>query len=303
LKKVFIAVALAAATVFAFGTLASADTSPKEATLEQHFYAHAHTNFGGFASIDLQEPVNPADVVVDVASGATHLGGEDPSFATVNFAGYVDEDTIRVRVIGWHANTVTGKAEFRYYSDKDVDIAVSVHGRTTAAAPTPANCRVSQAILEDRPDGGNHGIWAIDQLTRTTTICEGTSGQYHATVKDTGTFNPIEGALSPNAGVTIAGSVGTPAPNGTVTGGFTSDFTASPLFVTYDASSRTGTFTGSTPTTGSWVGGFFSDDAGADLNDDWSWTYKTCSEQWVDAFPSDGTLPADGDITGAPCPS
>src|SRR6266540_4204466 len=102
----------------------------------QHFYAATHTNFGGFASVDLQAPVNPADVVIKVASGATNLGGEDPSFATANFAGFVDEDTIRVRVIGWHANVVTGTAEFRYYSNKDVTIAVDVYPRTAPTTTT-----------------------------------------------------------------------------------------------------------------------------------------------------------------------
>jgi hypothetical protein len=102
----------------------------------QHFYAVTHTNFGGFASVDLQAPVVPADVVVKVASGATNLGGEDPSFATVNFAGFVDGDTIRVRVIGWHGNDVTGTAEFRYYSNKDVTIAVDVYPRTAPTTTT-----------------------------------------------------------------------------------------------------------------------------------------------------------------------
>jgi hypothetical protein len=53
----------------------------------------------------------------------------------VNFAGFVDKDTVRVRVIGWHANVVTGIAEFRYYSNKDVTVAVDVDPRT---APTTA---------------------------------------------------------------------------------------------------------------------------------------------------------------------
>jgi hypothetical protein len=57
----------------------------------------------------------------------------------VNFAGFVDEDTIRVRVIGWHANVVSGIAEFRYYSNKDVTLAVDVYPRTTPPpAPPPA---------------------------------------------------------------------------------------------------------------------------------------------------------------------
>jgi hypothetical protein len=133
-----LALALAAAVaVAALGPPSAGALAPVPATpTSQHFYAVTHTNFGGFASVNLQAPVNPADVVVKVASGATNLGGEDPSFATVNFAGFVDEDTIRVRVIGWHANVVTGIAEFRYYSNKDVTVAVDVYPRTAPTTTT-----------------------------------------------------------------------------------------------------------------------------------------------------------------------
>jgi hypothetical protein len=124
------AVAVAALRPSLAGALAPVPATPTS----QHFYAVTHTNFGGFATVNLQAPVNPADVVIKVASGATNLGGEDPSFATVNFAGFVDQDTVRVRVIGWHANVVTGIAEFRYYSNKDVTLAVDVYPRTAPSS-------------------------------------------------------------------------------------------------------------------------------------------------------------------------
>jgi hypothetical protein len=96
---------------------------------QQHFYAEGTTNFSGFVDFDL--PCEPgATAVVKVASGGTHLGGEDPSFATANFAGFVATNRIRVRVIGWHANTITGQAEFRYYSNKNVRLAVDVYAAT-----------------------------------------------------------------------------------------------------------------------------------------------------------------------------
>jgi uncharacterized repeat protein (TIGR01451 family) len=107
---------------------------PPSAT-SQHFPAHVHTDRGGFATLNLQVPVSPANVVIKVAAGGTHLAGEDPSFATVNFAGYVDSDTIRVRIIGWHAIVSTGRAEFRYYSNKDADLFVDVYERTAGPVP------------------------------------------------------------------------------------------------------------------------------------------------------------------------
>jgi hypothetical protein len=132
-----LALVLAAAAVATLRPTLARALDPVPATpTSQHFYAAAHTDFGGFTSVDLQAPVVPADVVVKVASGATNLSGEDPSFATVNFAGFQDADTIRVRVIGWRANAATGTAEFRLYSNKDVTIAVDVYPRTAATTTT-----------------------------------------------------------------------------------------------------------------------------------------------------------------------
>ena len=133
-------VLLALAGVLALSAIGWAQAAPATATT-QHYYANITTDRLGGATVDLQVPVDPADVVVKVASGASNLGGEDPSFATVNFAGFVntDEDAaleaIRVRVIGWHANTTTGIAEFRYFSNKATRIAVDVYPRTTVPAP------------------------------------------------------------------------------------------------------------------------------------------------------------------------
>lgn len=133
-----LATALALAAVLALAAFGWAQAAPVPITdpNTQHFLATVHTDFFGNATLNLQVPVTAqGDVIIKVASGATNLGGENPSFATVNFAGFVnasDRDSVNVRVIGWHANTVTGRAEFAYYSNKDVTIAVDVYPRTAA---------------------------------------------------------------------------------------------------------------------------------------------------------------------------
>jgi hypothetical protein len=144
-----LAVAVAALRPSTAGALAPVPATPTS----QHFYAVTHTNFGGFASVNLQAPVNPAEVVIKVASGATNLSGENPSFATVNFAGFVDKDTVRVRVIGWHANVVTGIAEFRYYSNKDVTVAVDVYPRTAPTTATTTTTTTSTTTTTTPPTG------------------------------------------------------------------------------------------------------------------------------------------------------
>ena len=102
----------------------------KAVLAEQAGTATVHTNFAGYATFNLPAPVNLATQVVQVTAGGTHLGGEDPSYATVNYAGMVDANTVRVRIIGWHANVVTGQAEFRYYSNADADLVYNVEPRT-----------------------------------------------------------------------------------------------------------------------------------------------------------------------------
>lgn len=169
-----------------------------------------------------------------------------------------------------------------------------------------AACNTVSTHLVNRPDSGNHGDWAIDSITRKVVICEGsTAGEgashYHATVTDSGTFVTIAGH-SPQAGAAIAAGT-----HGTISGGFTADFTAASGFKNYQGNLNGITYTGSAPvSTSVWVqkvwGG--EDAKGSFINDDWSWKYTTCSETWTDAANNqDGSLAADGDITGKKCPS
>lgn len=162
------------------------------------------------------------------------------------------------------------------------------------------------------PDSGNHGDWADDDFTRvasvayvsvdpTLTDCGAAATEcfdWAGTITDTGSFYAITGAQSPQAGVTETGS-----PSGPFQG------TANVVFhASTDSASTSGvptSITGAGPvSTTDWVEQFFpagtTFGAGPDLNV-WSWSYSnpgTC-ENWVDAFNnSDGSLPADGDITG-----
>jgi len=139
-RRLIVAI-VAALTLAAIPAAVVSAAIPASAT-NQHFYANTTTDFAGYAVVNLQVPVDPAAVVVKVASGGTNLGGSN-SMATVNFGGHVntDEDAayeaVRVRVIGWHANTSTGRAEFRYFSNQTIRIAVDVYERTTAPPAAP----------------------------------------------------------------------------------------------------------------------------------------------------------------------
>jgi hypothetical protein len=172
----------------------------------------------------------------------------------------------------------------------------------SASAPTCLASRTSKAFLEGRPDSGNHGDWALDNFRRTVRICQTTAAaagvaHYHAVVRDEGSFKTIAGAPSPRAGVAMK------AASGVFRGGFTADFTADAGFASYHDFAHGGRFQGTAPwSTSGWVQHYFGADfAGSSINDDWSWTYWTCRERWTDGFPSAGSVPADGDITGKPC--
>jgi len=127
--------------------------------------------------------------------------------------------------------------------------------------------------------------------------------EYHAEVTDNGTFKTLAGAtLSPNAGAALLGNV-----PGTLVGGFTADFTAPAHWCSFNDSKLNGkTLDGDeAPSASEWLKCLFGDKFdGSSINDDWAWTYKTCSEQWVYAADNnDGQDEDAGDITGKPCPT
>lgn len=204
-------------------------------------------------------------------------------------------------------------------------VAFGVGGSTliaTAASATPVpTCtatRVTVTHLDDRPDNGNHGTWAQDYITRVVKFCEGAAytppvikedtpqvdvklSWYTAVVTDFGTFITNGGVhLSPQAGALIVGGV-----HGKVVGGYTATFIAESNFKNYTATYNGHTYNGTNPSTtpdfvkNDWGGKDFK---GSSLNDDWKWTYTTCSEKWVDGHVDDGALPVDGDIVGKACP-
>jgi len=192
---------------------------------------------------------------------------------------------------------------------------------SATASPGP-DCRVVVVTLADRPDSGNHGTWATDQITRTAKVChqifaqaqaDNATWHYTATVVDDGHFITVAGgANSPNKGVAIGHVV-----PGYLGGQFTATFTAPGYWRGWLGKDWTGkTLTGpagsaANPTTSTyvkalWKYGF----EGSALNNDWTWTYWTCSkslagalERWTDDYKTDGQGKEDGDITGKPCPT
>jgi hypothetical protein len=179
----------------------------------------------------------------------------------------------------------------------------------TANAVTNASATTT---FQAHPDSGNHGNWAVDDFTRVATVtfvsadstltdCGAhatTCFVYAGTIADAGSFSGISGALSPQAGVTLAGN-----PSGPFKGGSDVKF-----FSSSDTASATGvpaTVTGAgAVTTTNWVEQFFP--AGTTFGTgptltNWSWAYSSPAscENWVDAFNNgSGSHPVDGDITG-----
>jgi hypothetical protein len=167
----------------------------------------------------------------------------------------------------------------------------------TANAANATTCNTTSVSLNNRPDSGVGGNdWAFDTLTRKTEICEVTPGHYTATVADDGTFNTNAG-LSPAGAVTIVAGI-----KGTVKGGFTATFTAPAGFAGYQGNFNGNSYNGTAPSSSSdWVAKTYGNVEGFQMGKnlvDWKWTYKSCSETWVNADAGNS-----GDITGKDCPS
>lgn len=184
------------------------------------------------------------------------------------------------------------------------DVHGDVHADANLHLGAHGLCRTAVTHLIARPDSGNHGTWAYDSITRTTTTCEtavlhtnvaanvalppladvntqlrlNLLASYHATVVDTGTFVTVDGH-SPNRGLPICRGC-----HGHLAGGFTADFTALAGFHGYLGVYAGNTYTGTNPTsTGNWLAGLW----GVSLNfgtgdlgnlEGWSWTYWLCGD-------------------------
>jgi hypothetical protein len=146
---------------------------------------------------------------------------------------------------------------------------------------------------------------AIEQDPEFNVVCDlveefGLKWNYHADVTDKGTFKTLAGeTLSPSAGAPLLGNV-----SGTMVGGFTVDFTAPAHWCSFNDSKLKGTIdTGKAPRSSEWLKCLFGDEFdGEPLV--YAWTYKTCTEQWVETSENnDGQDEEAGDITGKPCPT
>lgn len=180
---------------------------------------------------------------------------------------------------------------------------IALAGTALATGASSHGCATKTVTthLKDRPDSGEHGDWAKDELLRTVRLCQTSKqagvGVYHAVLTDQGTFTTVAGK-SPQAGKDLPAGI-----KGTVQGTFTADFTAAADWKTFDASKLDGkTFTGASgptgaPTTSTWVSTLFSDFKGSAINNDWWWKYETCEhqrggEKWLNAAKGNH-----GDIT------
>jgi len=192
-------------------------------------------------------------------------------------------------------------------------------GPTGPAGPpgtfTPVTANAVTAV-SDQNDVGNHGVWAVDTLTRSMTVtkhgsvgvsnCGGTATNgitscyyYTATLTDEGTFQTVLNGRSPEAGVPIPGLL-----DGTISGSSNFEFYAtSAMPNASDVPATDDAGTDDYPSTQNWPEVFFpGGTAFAGMNEiNPTYTYGapgTC-EQWVNSYNNDyGDLPFDGDITG-----
>jgi hypothetical protein len=199
----------------------------------------------------------------------------------------------------------------------------------SADSPSDTVVATSTSYLTNRPDSGNHGDWATDKITRVVEIhrvgdvkeCdefdgpnntatmntqdeqgEALCGLYYGVIKDSGTFTTIPGDhSSPNAGVKLLDQTGT------LTGGATTKKFVAHFIGKGWADGQTFDGANGGASTSEWVSKYFdhfSSKKPYDFGQDWGWTYKTCTEQWVDSSTNgDGAHPDDGDITGKACPA
>jgi hypothetical protein len=142
-------------------------------------------------------------------------------------------------------------------------IALSATAASASTTPTAiqlsaAHVWTAKTQLISRPDSGGAGnTWANDTMTRTLTIrLLGSTGSgastvyyYSANVKDAGTFQTVNGALTPNQSGPYASETENGSVPGTISGSASFSFTATSL---PNTSLVPKTVTGSADSTGTW---------------------------------------------------
>jgi hypothetical protein len=180
---------------------------------------------------------------------------------------------------------------------------------STAAAASAPTVRDTVRVANNL-DTGNNGYWAWLNFSRTTTITKtvdrvNEADTYQVELADSGTLRTIRGARSPEAGVRIAHAM-----PGSVAGRYSvtvtsevepSDERVSP-YANYrcrpdSTPDRAQDCSGMPKSTGDWYQLYFGDNATpVQGSESYSWTYRTCSERWVD-----NGVRGQGDITGERC--
>jgi hypothetical protein len=198
--------------------------------------------------------------------------------------------------------------------------ALAVIGGGTAFAAVSANppgTVTAVTHIQNDPDSGHAGIWAIDQITRTTTVTRDPAHDvpgflaYTASASDAGTFTTRPGALTPNQ--SVPGQVIAHVVSGTMTGA--ADYavlapTGDALGSTFQSALNDNSLApapGSPESVGGWPLQGFTPASGVLVTlKDWGWTYATpAGEDWVDSSAvgnGDGNLVQDGNITGLLAP-
>lgn len=198
----------------------------------------------------------------------------------------------------------------------------SVH--RLAATPVTATTAIS-----NRPDSGNHGDWASDNVSRKATIqlvgqvgvehCPGSDTGHcylwNFKLADSGHFITTASGLSPRAGRTLDLALTGAFAGGTTSGQYYSSWKTARASRLPASENDMNTVPAGRKTTTNWVERFYGSGAvfnsaanpgGPDLGR-WSWKYtlgfgsdRQCpnnASQWVDAANNgDGASPPDGDI-------
>jgi hypothetical protein len=190
---------------------------------------------------------------------------------------------------------------------------------------------IALATVQNWPESGNHGYWALGDFKRLVTVTKqfevpvsdcGLAAdacyQYTATLWDVGTFTTSPNTVINDGTPATSPQAGTPMPYG-----FSGGLYGGADNIVFDASASVPSdvavngINGATITiaagtlpavsTTDWVTQFFAPGTSFGTVDlgGWDWQYRAyppCTEAWIDASDNgQGSLPADGDITTVAC--